>query len=43
VKAGGEKESYNAGYFFLGDAFFTFAGLAAGLSAYSSGWWRLQV
>ena len=30
-------------YFFLGLAFFPFAGFAAGLSVYSSGWWRLQV
>ena len=30
-------------YFFLGVAFFPFAGFAAGLSVYSSGWWRLHV
>jgi len=30
-------------YFLLGVAFFTFSGLAADLSTYSSGWWRRQV
>ena len=33
----------NARYFLVEGAFFTFSGLAAGLSTYSSGWWRRQV